>query len=176
MKTCAVLTALALTAGAAHADTLQVSVVGEFRDELMTGIQNRNNVAAARFVARTVRKYVRRDPRKSVAYARLGNAVLRKTVRKELRGEAAIVVLTSVMPAALNSDGKLGRTFARMLRFMTRKLPNSEKNSTVLDPLINRLLRISESRGGSVAQSQFIRDIVYSSAPYYYYHPCRCSY
>jgi hypothetical protein len=150
-------------AAAGHQASAQSSV-RLFKDDLAQKIGNKTNGAAAKSISRTIKKFVRRDVGKSVAFARIGNRSLKKLVRNNLRGAAALTILKGTARGFIGANGNLDRSFNRFVRLVIRKLPNSEKTPGVMLPIADRLVRVNLSRGGSSAQSQFIRDLVYTSA------------
>ncbi len=172
MKTLAAVLALGLTLTAPVCTAADRSSVRKFKAELTEGLGKRTDLAATRIIARTLRESIRRDSRRSVAYARLGNRALRDRVETSLRGRAAVVIFRESGPQLIDSNGRLDKTFSRFVRLIIRKLPNRQKIDPVLNPIAERLVQISESKGGPPEQSQLIRDIVESAAPP---APCFCN-
>ncbi len=140
------------------------SSVRLFKDELDQKLGNKKNGAAAKVISRTIKKFVRRDANKVVAFARIGNRSLKKLVRNNLRGQTALTILKGTARGFIGANGELDRSFNRFVRLVIRKLPNSEKTPAVIRPIADRLVQVNLSRGGSAAQSQAIQDLVYTSA------------
>ncbi|MGC1480918.1 MAG: hypothetical protein WA771_10465, partial [Chthoniobacterales bacterium] len=69
------------------------SVVRQFKDDLDKKLGSKKNAAAAKAIARVIKKFTRRQPEKSVAFARIGNRSLKKAVKNNLRGAAALTIL-----------------------------------------------------------------------------------
>ncbi len=153
--------AIALVAIAPQASAQ--SIVRQYKDELDSKLGKKTNGAASKVVARVIKKYLRREPGKAVAFARIGNLFLKKSVKNNLRGEAALTLLKATARGFIGANGELDKTFNRFVRLVIRKLPGSEKNAAVLQPIADALIQVNRSRGGNVAQDQFIADLVFGA-------------
>lgn len=137
------------------------SVVRQFKDDLDKKLGSKKNAAAAKAIARVIKKFTRRQPEKSVAFARIGNRSLKKAVKNNLRGAAALTILKGTARGFIGANGVLDRRFNRFVRLVIRKLPNSEKTSSTLQPIADALIKVNRSRGGSAQQDQVIADLVF---------------
>ncbi len=156
---------LAVGAIAASAFVHQASAqntVRQFKDELADKLGNKKNKAAAQVIARTIKKYSRRDSKRVVAFARLGNKSLEKLVRDNLRGNAAVTILRGTARGYFGA-ARLDRRFAGAVRLIVRRLPNSQKTPAVLKSISDRLIKVNLGKGGSAALDQTIRDLVYNA-------------
>ncbi|MGC1481111.1 MAG: hypothetical protein WA771_11445, partial [Chthoniobacterales bacterium] len=70
-------------------------------------------------------------------------------------------ILKGTARGFIGANGVLDRRFNRFVRLVIRKLPNSEKTSSTLQPIADALIKVNRSRGGSAQQDQVIADLVF---------------
>ncbi len=147
---------------AGHQATAQNSV-RLFKDELEKKVGNKKGVAAAKAAGRTIKRFLRRDAEKAVAFVRIGNAAVTDVSRKNQLGRTADIILLNASRGFLGSDLLTDRRFSRFVRLVVRRLPGNQKTDAVLGKISDTLIRVNLSRGGRATQDQFLRNLVYGA-------------
>lgn len=168
LLTAGVIAFVAVAPQASAQNTADFGVKG-FKTELAKKVGKKTNVGASKAISRVLKKYLRRNPDKAVAFVRIGNKEMYSAFssnknKKRLAGKTADIILTGASQGFIGANGKLDTTFNRYLRLVMRKLPGNQKTDATAQQIANSQIKINNSRGGAIFTDRIITELVFTAA------------